>query len=108
MEYLKKQYGFLADPSLPIWKNVLQTLGDMTTDQYFSHPTNLQCHNYLGDHLMPKGAKVLLGLGLNYCIKTERPTNKLTKTITRIREDIRRKYFFAQNQQQEVEGRYIP
>ena len=57
---------------------------------------------------MPPGTKSLLGLGLKYCIKRPRPTNKLDNTINRFKNDVRRIHFFKMNPMEEDNGRYIP
>ena len=46
---------------------------------------------------MPKSLHSLLGLGLKYCIKYPRPTNKVSKTVERLKNDVRRTYFFKHN-----------
>ena len=58
---------------------------------------------------MPQGTRRLLGLGLKYCTSRARPTNKINKTIDRVKQDIRRMAFFKENPPKKREGvRYIP
>ena len=57
---------------------------------------------------MPPGTKSLLGLGLKYCIKRPRPTNKLDKTIDRFKNHVRHIHFFKMNPMEEDNGQYIP
>ena len=66
----------------------------MPASVYLARPTNKSCHNYLTNEAMPRGLRSLLGHGLNYCIKRSRPTNNITKTFNRFRDDIRRTWFF--------------
>jgi len=93
-ERLSKQYGFIADPSLPRWQNVQNIIGDIKTTTINSAARNMTCHNLLVDYPTPVGVRSLLGLGLNYCIKNK--LNETTKnTFKRLREDIRRYYAFS-------------
>ncbi|KAL7527244.1 hypothetical protein ACHAXR_004739 [Thalassiosira sp. AJA248-18] len=58
---------------------------------------------------MPTGITSLLGLGLKYCIQMPRPTNKLSKTTDRLKNDIRRIYHFKYNPPENAgEITYIP
>ena len=52
---------------------------------------------------MPPGIKSLLGLGLNYCIQTPKPSNELDKTIEQFKTDVRRVSFFMHNPPEENE-----
>lgn len=85
---IKRRFGFVADPSKPLWYNVKQRIGELTTS-YFIQPSNMACHVRLRDHPTPKGTQSLLGLGLNYCIK-EKINTTTEHTFTRLREDVRR------------------
>lgn len=82
----------------------------MTARAYFSRITNITCHNFCEPpDLMPTGVKSLLGLGLKYCIKAPKPTNKIDKTIERLRDDVRRIAWLRFNPQHEdPETTYIP
>ena len=94
-EKLKRQYGFLADPSLPLWQNIDNIVGDLSHQFILSTPTNMACHNYLPSHLpMLPGTENLLGLGFNYCIKSHK-IKTTTNTFERLREEVRRKYPFS-------------
>ena len=92
-ERLRKQYGFLADPSLPLWKNIRNRVREMTTDEIeISQLGNMACHNLLQHLPMPPGTKQLLGLGLNYCLKGPSITTTTNSTFDRLRKDLRRMY----------------
>jgi len=65
-------------------------------------------HDYCTIKPMPPGTKSLLGLGLKYCIKRPRPTNKLDKTIDRFKNHVRHIHFFKMNPMEEDNGQYIP
>ena len=106
-ELLKQQYGFLADPNLPIWKNVERRIGEMGMEEYCgSRMGNMACHNLLQLNSLPVGTNTLLGLNLNYCIKPSTTTKTTTKTFERLTEDIRRIYAFSQSPPDDDE--YIP
>lgn len=85
--------GFLADLNQPVWKNVQRLLGEAPANK----PTNMACHNLTAKGTKPKLVKHLLGLGLNFAIKSKHPTNDIEATITRSTDDVRRKYFIADN-----------
>lgn len=82
----------------------------MTPSAFYSRATNMTCHNYCNPpSAIPIGVKSLLGLGLKYCIKAPRPTNKLDTTIDRFKNDVRRISFWKFNPPEEEEGTtYIP
>ena len=57
--------------------------------------SNQQCDNYCNPTpLLPTGITSQLGLGVKYCIKTPRPTNKLNKILEHLQNKIRRIYHF--------------
>ena len=62
----------------------------MPLSTHLNRPSNRQLHNLLGDHPLPRGAKATLGLGLNYCTRQSRPTNDITASFERLRQDARR------------------
>jgi len=74
-EKLKQQYGFLAEPDQPLWHNLERILGDGSASTYFARPTNMACHSFLQHLPMLPGTNNLLGLGHNYCIKTNATTS---------------------------------
>eukprot|EP00956_Cyclotella_meneghiniana_P035167 scaffold112213_cov44-Cyclotella_meneghiniana.AAC.8 len=87
-EHLRRQYGFLADPSLPTWRNVVRRIRELSVDDCVaSNVGNLACHNLLQNLPLPPGTTKLLGLGLNYCIKPSSTTNTTVNTITRMKDD---------------------
>ena len=92
-ERLRRQHGFLADPSLPTWRNVVRRIRELSVDDYVaSNVGNLACHNLLRYFPLPAGTTKLLGLGLNYCIKPSSVTTTTKSTIRRMQEDVRRLY----------------
>ena len=78
---LTECYGFCADPTLPLWKNIENYVPQMTLQQYYSRATNMAYHDYCIINPIPVGTRSLLGLGLKYCLKKPRPTNRFDKTI---------------------------
>ena len=73
---------------------------------------NKTCHNYCEPKSsVPAGVTPFLGLGLKFCIKTPRPTNKLNKTFERFNNDVRRIHYFKTHppeEEDEGEVTYIP
>ncbi len=93
--YLKHQHGFIANPNLSTEQNFLITISKMPSKTYFSRPTNRQLHNLLSNGARPPASLTsLLGMGLNFCIKHDRPTNNIKNTFERLRRDIRRINFW--------------
>jgi hypothetical protein len=101
-EAIEARYGFVADPSRPLWYNVEKRIGDLDIS-FFDRPSNMACHVHLRDLPQIKGVKSLLGLGLNYCIK-EKVETTTEKTYQRLREDVRRIYALRH---EEESGEYI-
>jgi len=94
---LKQQYGFIADTSFPLWKNVQNTLLHMTSLHCFICPNNKKVNILLDKNQqkqLPPGSIQLLGLGLNLCLKKPKPTNKIKATIEHFKKYIRREYTF--------------
>ena len=62
-----------------------------------------RCHfgtefgDWIGESVVEKGFRCLLGLGLNVCTLRTCPTNNLNKTIDGVKIDIRRMAFFKAN-----------
>ena len=89
---LQEQYGFVADPRLPLWSNVETQLRSVDVTELLARPQNTACHNLLQSRPLPDGTPQLLGLGLNYCVKPS-STKEMTKdTFSRLEKDIRRIY----------------
>ena len=89
---LKGQYGFVANPVLPIWENVEAQLGTVAVTKLLARPKDAACHNLLQSRSPPDGTPQLLGLGLNYCVKPS-STKEMTKdTFSHLEKDIRRIY----------------
>ena len=73
-----------------------------------ARPRNMACHNLLRLNPLPRGVNNLLGLGLNYCIKTDTSTKTTANTFERFRNDVRRTYEFHINPPVLEEDEYIP
>ena len=65
----------------------------MSLREYDSIPRNRTCHNLLTTLPLPTGTKALLGNGLNFCLRNKLPTNKLSSTLDRFANDVRRTHF---------------
>jgi hypothetical protein len=72
----------------------------MPSNSYFHHPNNkairLLINKNSEKHLPPSTAQ-LLGLSLNFCIKTPLLSNNIRATITRFKRDVRREVIFKNN-----------
>ena len=90
-DFLRHQFGFLADPDLPRWKNHEEVLQKMPPTTFLARPRNRRLHNCLTSLPLPRGARPLLGLGLKYCVRRPRPTNRTDTTFERFRNNIRLK-----------------
>jgi len=96
-EVLQEQYGFLADPTLPLWQKVEIRIGEMDLSEFKARPTNMSCHNLLRYNVIPKGTTNLLGIGLNYCIMSPQTDQTTRSTVDRLCQDVQRKYAFSKN-----------
>ena len=98
-----------TSPYLPLWKSKENYIGAMTSAEYLSRPTNMACHDLCLENPMPQGTHRLLGLGLKFCTSRVRPTNRINRTIERVKQDIRRMAFSKENPSKKREGvHYIP
>ena len=101
----KNLYGFVADPELPLWKNVEDRIGSLDAVEFQARPSNMTCHNLLRHRKLPPGTTQLLGHGLNFCVKPASTNDMITRTFKRLTKDIRRMYALRE----EIDGGdYIP
>ena len=80
---IKEQFGFVADPDKPLWKNVDDRLSQLTIAESYNGSSirNKACHNICAHSQPPVGYEDLLGLGLPYCIKPASTSEMLTSTM---------------------------
>ena len=72
----------------------------MRLSTYYSKMNTNAFHNLCTTTAPPPNIGNLLSLGLKYCIKTPYPKkNSLTDAFTRFRRDIRLRYFFEDNEE---------
>jgi len=90
-----REYGFVANPSFPLWYNVEQALGGMSVFRYFNRAKNMTYHNLCTEKNAPLGAGTLLGLGLKFCVQNLKPNLKHNDSFDRFRDDVRKRYHFA-------------
>ena len=83
-------YGFVGDPSRPLWHNVERILMNMSGSEYFNRPQNMAFHDLCTELKAPEGIGVTLGLGLKFCIQEESPKNTYLHSFARFREDVRK------------------
>ena len=67
----------------------------MTVAEYFNRPNQMAYHNLCNNVKPPDGIGTTLGLGLKFCIQTDKPTNTYNSSFTRFTDDLRKKYIFA-------------
>ena len=67
----------------------------MQVDEYFNRPSNMTYHNLCTTLHPPQGIGSTLGLGLKFCIQSDRAPDFVEKSINRFSEDVRKKYLFA-------------
>ena len=103
---LKERYGYVADECKPLWDNIERCIGMMDIAEWSARPRNMACHNLLLHNKIPAGTTQLLGLGLNFCIKSPTTTETTHKTFDRLTEDVRRIY--ALRDVEKDDTNYIP
>ena len=91
----KKDYGFVADSDLPLWKNRQKALSDTPIGVYFNRPSKLAYHNLCSNLKPPKGLGLTLGLGLKFCIQQHKPPLTMHLSLTRFSDDVRKRCLFA-------------
>ena len=94
--YCRKRFGFEVDMGKSVWQNVKQLWQQRGFADLPQRPQNLQCH-ILGkakEFISDLDAD-LLGLGLNYCVNTERKAPTGSFDTDRLLRDIRVKHMFA-------------
>lgn len=92
---LKEEYGFTADPDLPIRKNMLQRLMSMPLEEFFAYCANRSFHNFCVENYIPNSAARILGLGLKFCIcDRPAPSDLSDFQFSRLRRDVRTRYLF--------------
>ena len=77
---LTKTYGYHADPSLRLWKNVEVVLVNMSTFEYFSRPSRMAFHDLCTTKKPPLGIGTTLGLGLKFYIQSDQPPDNFSKS----------------------------
>jgi len=103
---LKEQYGFVADERLPLWERVERRIGEINVEEMCTQPTIMASQNLLQIHTMPSGTTKLLGLGLNYCVKSTTTKETTKNNFNRLTEDVQRIYTLRDEENDE--GNYIP
>ena len=67
----------------------------MEVNDYFNRPSNMTYHNLCSDLQPPQGIGATLGLGLKFCIQSDRAPEFVEQSMNRFSADIRKKYLFA-------------
>ena len=106
---MRQQYGFLANPDWPLWRNLEEHVRKIPARDVFEQPRNKAVHNLLFEQPLPVGTKTLFGNGLNFCLRASVPTNKLEDTTDRYGNDVRRAGYWLKNPQpDECKKQYNP
>jgi len=90
-------YGFIANPSKPIWENIPSALKAIQATTYLNSPYNLHCHNLCKTLPLPTGYNQLLDLSLNYCIERKKPTPNIQNTLDKLNRSDRLKAWLKDN-----------
>jgi hypothetical protein len=89
-------YGFVADPDRSIGRNASVQLGKMPVWLYFSRPMNIAFHNLCSDRVkIAANVRSLLGLGLNFCLRSQYSHGPKDVDMARFRRDAYLRMFFA-------------
>ena len=75
-------------PTLPVWKNIENVLGDMTKYEYFSRPSRMAFHNLCTKKKPPDGVGSTLGLSLKFCVQSDRIPNCFDGSFERFANDV--------------------
>jgi len=89
------RYGFVADPLQSRFTNLKTRLCQLTLEELTARPTNLQSHNRCESLDVPPLAIRLLGLGLSFCLTSNRPQTHHAVNWERFRRDIRTRFQLA-------------
>ena len=99
-QFVKKQFGFVADPQKKLLHNASSTLANTPTWYCFSRPSHLAFHDFTQQKIPPKNLRSLLGLGLKF-IPTPHLTNTWKKlgqtTMPKFQRAIHLRFHFAGN-----------
>lgn len=88
-------YGFVCDASASARRNACRILASMPIELYFSRPSNSAFHTLCTQTKLPISCRSLLGLGLNFCLRSPRTAGTSTVDLTRFRRDAYTRMFFA-------------
>ena len=96
---LKKTFGFIASPTLPILDNMKLVLKNMTQTEYFSKMNTNSYHNLCMASSPPLAIGSLPSLGMKFCIKTPYPKkDSLDIAFARFTRNVRLRYFFVDSE----------
>jgi hypothetical protein len=98
---VEDMYGLNISITASSYKNAIKNLGNTPTWAYFTKLTNLAFHNLISQdyqHTIPKFLKLLLGLGLNYCIQRPKLNTLSNLDLDRFKRDLLLRVFFTGQQ----------
>jgi len=102
-----RTFGFIANPSKPLWNNVINAIETYDQKLLRSQPTNLAFHNLCSTKQPPPNMQQLLGLGLKFCIETPTPKPNLQKTVKNLVRSVRTQAYLTENNKT-TNSTYIP
>eukprot|EP00956_Cyclotella_meneghiniana_P018244 scaffold30255_cov52-Cyclotella_meneghiniana.AAC.1 len=76
-------------------------------DLYFNQPINKAIFDFTNSPLLPSGTKSLLALGLKFCLKSPKPTNKIKESLERFKQYVRTKHWLLRWMLNDDDDRYF-
>jgi hypothetical protein len=90
-----EQFGFYADPRLPIKQNFNKALQNNSIASRYL-PRQLTFHNLCTQNKIPTGTRQLLGLNLKFCLASKRLTDSISYTVKNMAYSICNAYYLKQ------------
>lgn len=98
-----KLNGIIPDTNLSPRQNLNRALLSMPPGVYFTRPKNMTYHNLCKESKPPTGTSSVLGLGLQFCIRSMRPDQDVQQTMWRLQRDVRLRECFGTSNNGEVD-----
>ena len=98
-----KSYGFCTNPELTVKHNAVIQLALAPSWFYFDKPMNSTFHDLTTTIAPPRNLQTLLGLGLKFIPNQKYSTSNISKSIHRLQDDMKLKFFFAGEKDDEKE-----
>ena len=86
---IKRVYGFNIDYNKNAYYNAINLLQQESYNVVKAKNRNLQFHNLCPDDIkLPTGTRLVLGLGLKFCIERPRPYQDIDTALMKLKRDI--------------------